>query len=82
MEFEHDYYAILGVSPDADLEESFEIAAPLEDFGSTPSVSFDIVFDGDKPARIKDAFRISLKDLEDTQELALKLNLKLQAGKK
>jgi hypothetical protein len=64
-----------------EIEGDFGITVPRLRFNGTKYLRFDIVFDGERPMRVRDAFVVGVSEIEGVRHLRLRLNVDIKAKK-
>ncbi|UCF81721.1 MAG: hypothetical protein JSV08_04725 [Acidobacteriota bacterium] len=64
------------------IDGDFDITVPRQRFDGTKYLRFDIVFDGERPMRVRDAFVVDVDEIEGVRNLLLRLNVDIKAKKK
>jgi signal recognition particle receptor subunit beta len=60
------------------IKGDFDVTVPRQRFNGTKYLRFDIVFDGERPMRVRDAFVVDVDEIEGVRNLLLRLNVDIK----
>jgi tRNA-binding EMAP/Myf-like protein len=64
------------------IKGDFDVTVPRPKFDGTKYLRFDVVFDGERPMRVRDAFVVDVDEVEGVRNLLLRLNVDIKTTKK